>query len=175
MKVSLSSIRARSSAAMASRTVAGRATMMLAGLTVLLGACQRRTPGNDPTDSASMAATPAAHASLIGPTWTLVELEGQPAPSGAGNRPATIVIEGGAEPRAAGFAGCNRWSSGYTHTAPDTIRFSAPVSTKMACATGMDLEQRFLAMISAATGYSITDSSLVLLGDGGARARFVAR
>ena len=83
--------------------------MMLAGLTVLLGACQRRAPGSDATDSASMAAAPAAPASLIGPTWTLVELEGQPAPAGAGDRPATMVIEGGAQPRAAGFAGCNSW------------------------------------------------------------------
>ena len=142
----------------------------------VVSACHRSTPA---ADSANAAAPGGARASLpaalIGPTWTLVELEGQPAPLGAGDKPATMIITETPEPRAAGSAGCNRWSSVFTHAAPDSIRFTAPISTKMACATGMELEQRFLGMVMAVRGYTLRDSSLVLRGDAGALARFVAR
>jgi heat shock protein HslJ len=49
------------------------------------------------------------------------------------------------------------------------------MSTKMACATGMDLEQRYLQMITATRGYTVTDSGLALRGDSAVHARFVAR
>ena len=121
------------------------------------------------------AAAPSPQRALIGPTWTLVELDGQPAPSGAGDRPATLMLEGSAAPRASGFAGCNRWSSQYSHTPPDRIQFTAPMSTKMACAAGMDLEHRYLQMITATRGYTVSDSGLALRGDSTVHARFVAR
>jgi heat shock protein HslJ len=142
----------------------------------VFAACHRSTPAADSTGAASpepgVSSLPRA---LIGPTWTLVELDGRPAPLGAGDKPATMIITEGAEPRAAGSAGCNRWSSTFTHAAPDSIRFTAPISTKMACATGMDLEQRFLGMVMAVRGYALSDSSLVLRGDTGVLAKFVAR
>ena len=136
-------------------------------------ACQRPARG---ADTAVTSTGGSSTRELIGPTWSLVELSGQPAPLGAGDRPATLIIQGGADPRASGFAGCNRWSSQYTHTAPDRIQFTAPISTKMACSQGMELEQRFLGVITATRGYTLSDSSLVLRNEAGAtHARFVAR
>ncbi len=150
------------------------------GLAIAIGAivglamgCQRPARGADSAMNATSAST---QGQLIGPTWSLVELSGQPAPLGAGDRPATLIIQDGGEPRASGFAGCNRWFSAYTLTAPDRIHFTAPGSTKMACASGMDLEQRFLAIIAATRGYTLSDSTLVLLDQSGAsHARLVAR
>ena len=142
---------------------------------LFISGCQRPAPGTDTTGTTGMrdAVAPLSQRALIGPTWTLVELEGRPAPSGAGDRPATLMLEGGATPRASGFAGCNRWSSEYSHTPPDRIRFTAPSSTKMACATGMDLEQRCLQIITATGSYTVSDSGLALGGDSAVHARFV--
>ena len=148
------------------------AVAAIAGVT----ACHRSTPAADSTGAPPPgAAMSALRAALIGPTWTLAEIDGRPAPPGAGDRPATLVFADTAEPRASGFAGCNQWSSAFTHVAPDSIRFTAPISTRMACSTGMDLEQRFLGMLTAVRGYALTDSTLVLRGETGDLARLVAR
>ena len=45
----------------------------------------------------------------------------------------------------------------------------------MACDTGMDLEQRYLAMLSQVRRYTMSDSTAVLHGESGPLARFVAR
>ena len=160
------------------RVTPRRQVSIVIGVAALfISGCRRPAPGTDTTGTTGMrdAVAPLSQRTLIGPTWTLVELEGRPAPSGAGDRPATLMLEGGATPRASGFAGCNRWSSEYSHTPPDRIRFTAPSSTKMACATGMDLEQRYLQMITATRSYTVSDSGLALRGDAGVHARFVAR
>ena len=150
-----------------------RRGIAIGAVAVLVTGCQRPARGPDTVLSSKASST---QHQLIGPTWSLVELSGQPAPLGAGDRPATLIIQGGADPRASGSAGCNRWSSQYTLTAPNRIQFTAPVSTKMACSAGMDLEQRFLAVITATRGYALSDSSLVLRDESGAtHARFVAR
>lgn len=112
---------------------------------------------------------------LYGPTWTLVGLGGAPAPTGAGGRPATLIFYSGSERVAAGFAGCNRWTSTYTFAGRDSIAFTAPVSTKMACADGAQLEQRFLALIARASRIAQRDSSLILRTPTGDSAVFVAR
>jgi heat shock protein HslJ len=115
-------------------------------------------------------------AAFIGPTWSLVELNGQPAPLGAGDRPATLIFEAGTSARAAGFAGCNRWSSAYAHIAPDKLQFTAPLSTKMACpGGGMELEQKFLEVITKVREYALADTVLTLRGEAGAEAKFVRR
>ena len=147
--------------------------LALGAIVLLAMGCQRPARGPDTAMNAASASTSGP---LIGPTWSLVELSGQPAPLGAGDRPATLIVQGGSEPRASGFAGCNRWFSAYTLTAPGRIHFTAPGSTKMACQSGMDLEQRFLAIITATRGYTLSDSTLVLRDESGAsHARLVAR
>ena len=112
---------------------------------------------------------------LFGPTWTLVSLRGAPAPTGAGGRAATLIFYSGSERTAAGFAGCNRWSSKYSLSSPDSIAFTPPISTKMACDQGMQLEPEFLALIERASRIRQRDSSLVLRTPMGDSAVFVAR
>src|SRR5688500_2699955 len=79
--------------------------------------------------------------------WTLVELFGEAAPTGAGGRPATLRIEG-AESRAGGFAGCNRYGGSY-ELRGDSLTFGAIAMTKMACDQGMALEQRLAEALAA--------------------------
>jgi putative lipoprotein len=105
-------------------------------------------------------------------SWALVELNGRPAGTGAGGEAATLQI---AADRASGFAGCNRFSSTY-ETSGAALRFTAPVSTRMACATGMELEMAYLNAIAATRSYRTTGSALELLGDRGTvLARFTAQ
>ncbi len=164
------------------RTWMRRAAVALS-VALVIGACQRPasggdTAGSDTTGAAGMpsdAASSSTQPTLVGVTWELIELGGQPAPMGAGDRRATLVVEGGGESRANGFAGCNRWFSSYTLTLPDQIQFTAPGATKMACATGMELEQRYLAMLSQVRRYTMSDSTAVLHGESGPLAKFVAR
>jgi heat shock protein HslJ len=136
--------------------------LLAAAVLVALPGCPRNT--NPP---------PQTTMSEIGTrTWSLVELNGRPAGTGAGGQPATLQL---AADQASGFAGCNRFSSTYTLSGT-ALRFTGPVSTRMACAAGMELEQAYLSVITATRAYRVTDSTLELLGDGGTvLARFTAR
>lgn len=127
-----------------------------------------RVQGTSPRDTAFVRP-------LYGPTWTLVHLRGAAAPMGAGGRPATLIFYSGTQRTAAGFAGCNRWSSTYTIAPPDSIAFTAPIATKMACDQGMQLETDFLALITRASRIARRDSTLVLKTPMGDSAVFVAR
>jgi heat shock protein HslJ len=111
--------------------------------------------------------------SLDNREWTLVRLGEVSAPLGAGGRPATIQFDPTAS-RAAGFAGCNRYSAGYT-VAGDSLTFGPALSTKMACADGDELERGYLAVLPAIRGYALSDSMLTLNGSDGPLARFRAR
>lgn len=113
--------------------------------------------------------------SVFGPTWTLTRLNGAAPPAGSGGRPATLQFYSGSERRANGFAGCNQWSSAWERGGRDTLRFAPPVATRMACAAGMELEQRFLALITGANRFSQRDSTLTLRSAAGDSAVFVAR
>ena len=160
-----------------------RRAAIAVSVALVIGACQRPASGGDTAgDTMGAAGMPSNAAgsssiepTLVGVTWELIELGGQPAPMGAGDRRATLIVEGGGESRANGFAGCNRWFSSYTLTRPDQIQFTAPGATKMACATGMDLEQRYLAMLPQVRRYTMSDSTAVLHGETGPLAKFVAR
>jgi heat shock protein HslJ len=112
----------------------------------------------------------AVAASLDNREWALVGLGEVAAPLGAGGRPATIQFDP-TTGRAAGFAGCNRYSAGYT-LAGDSLTFGPAVSTKMACVDGDELERAYLAMLPAIRSYTLSDSTLTLNGSGGPLARF---
>jgi putative lipoprotein len=77
---------------------------------------------------------PAQVPAMAGTEWTLVELAGQPAPTGAGGRRATLRF-GTDSARAAGFAGCNRYAGTYTVDG-QTLHFGPLLMTKMACTEG---------------------------------------
>jgi heat shock protein HslJ len=128
--------------------------------------------GPKPPTSEQPPAAAAAPAPLDNREWTLVGLGELAAPLGAGGRPATIQFDP-ATSRAAGFAGCNRYSAGYT-LAGDSLTFGPAISTKMACSDGDALERGYLAMLPAIRSYSLSDSTLTLNGSDGPLARFRA-
>jgi len=133
----------------------------------LLGivACGPKPPASEQPPAMSAA-------SLDNRDWTLVELGEVTAPVGAGGRPATIRFDP-TTGRAAGFAGCNRYTAGYA-VAGDSLSFGAAISTKMACADGDQLERGYLAMLPAIKTYALSDSTLTLNGSDGPLARFRA-
>ena len=102
--------------------------------------------------------------------WNLVQLGDNSSPLGNGGKPVTMTLASG-ETRASGNAGCNRYSGPYTLSGA-TLTFGPAISTKMACADGMEVEAAFLGMLPNVTGYQVTDSSLTLLGSAGPLARF---
>ena len=118
-------------------------------------------------------AEPPAATSITGREWVLVALGERSSPVGAGGKPATIRFDS-ASSRAAGFAGCNQFSGGYT-LGPGSLSFGPLLSTKMACADGDELERGFLAALPRVTTYAAADSMLTLGTPDGPLLRFVAR
>ncbi|MBA3318433.1 MAG: META domain-containing protein [Gemmatimonadales bacterium] len=137
---------------------------------IALAACGPKPPAAEPPAAEPPPAS--GTASLNNREWILVHLGEMAAPLGAGGRPATIQFDQ-SNGRAAGFAGCNRYSAGYS-LAGETLSFGPAISTKMACADGDELERGFLAMLPAIETYEVSDSALTLSGSGGPLARFRA-
>lgn len=139
----------------------------------LLASCQSRPDmpagrADSMTDTAvstTDSAMAGADTSLAGSEWSLVALGGEPAPAGAGDRPATLVFTPGTN-RVGGFAGCNRAGGTYVIKG-DSIRFSPMVLTRMACDNGMELEQRFVAMTDSTRTWRRTADTLELMGEAG--------
>ncbi len=160
------------------RVPANRGTSFLAAALLgsgLAAGCTSEPPaeehGAPPSAETPEAASPASHP-LLDHAWVLTELGERVGPRGAGDRPATLAFDASAN-RASGFSGCNRFSAGYVLTA-DGLTFTAPISTKMACEGGMELEAAYLAALSASTTYVVTDSTLTISGTEGALATFRA-
>lgn len=103
--------------------------------------------------------------------WLLVELMGEPIPSG--EQQPYIFLEAENQ-HMHGFGGCNRLSGGYQLTAPDRVQFPQVAATMMACAQGMQLEQRFFKALENSDSYTLTSSTLVLKRAAEPLARFVA-
>jgi heat shock protein HslJ len=133
-------------------------------------ACGRapdRTPASTATPPAGMQATPPS----IDGAWNLTSLGDSNNVRGAGDRAITLTVKSDST-RVAGFAGCNQYGGSYT-VAGDSIKFGALMSTKMACpGWPMQLETSYLAALSDATTFSVSDSVLVLNRRTGAALRF---
>lgn len=110
-------------------------------------------------------------AAVSGTDWELTEINGAPAPTGAGTRQATIRFDADTA-RVGGFSGCNRYFGTYTLDGT-ALRFGAVGMTKMACAQGMELEQQLAAVLAATRRYELAERELTLFGDAGAVAKFV--
>jgi heat shock protein HslJ len=154
-----------------------RTTLALFAAALAMLALAACGPAGEPAPNtrAGRAADSAYVRSAFGPIWTLTSINGTPAPAGSAGRPATLVFYSGEERRVNGFAGCNQWSSTWERRGEDTLLFKPPVSTRMACADGMALEQRFLGIIEQARRLAQRDSTLTLITLTGDSARFVAR
>jgi len=92
--------------------------------------------------------------------WKLVEAGGQPVTTGPDRREAqmTLSLE---DMRVKGFSGCNGFSGTYT-VSGNNLTFGNVMSTKMACADGMNVENRFFAAMSATATYAIAGERLEL-------------
>ena len=99
-------------------------------------------------------------ASLTNTYWKLIELNGQPAALGAGDRELHMVLtaEGG---RVQGFSGCNKFSGNYQRK-DGQLHFEPLASTRMACITGMEQEKRFLDALGSAVRYTLSGERLSL-------------
>jgi heat shock protein HslJ len=115
--------------------------------------------------------TGGATISLTDRDWSLTRLGGSAAPTGAGDRPATLRLEGD---KAGGFGGCNRYGGSY-RLAGDSLSFGEMASTRMFCQEGSELEQKYLAILPLVRRYRIEDSTLTLFGDAGELARYRAQ
>ena len=92
--------------------------------------------------------------------WSLLELNGKVA-VGAGNRPLTLQLNA-TDKRAAGFAGCNRYTGSYERTGT-SLRFGPMVMTRMACEGAMETEAAYAVALGKVTGWRITGGNLELL------------
>ena len=145
------------------RRIARVAARAAAALALVAAACRPHTAPITTVDGAFAIA-------VAGSEWSLLELDARPVPGGAGGKRPTIQFES-ASGRASGFTGCNDFRAGY-ELSHDTLRFSPPAMTRMACTVGMDLERRFLAALVATRRYRIADGDLLLESEDGAVARF---
>lgn len=91
--------------------------------------------------------------------------------TGAAHSP-TIAFDQ-AQNRVSGNGSCNRYSGGFTLTAPDKIAFSPMAATKMAC-PGLNIESNYFDLLSKVNKWSIKDGVLTLSQDGNALLTFVA-
>jgi heat shock protein HslJ len=142
-----------------------RLTMLV--LVLALAGC------NKPEKSSAPASTPAAQArSIENRDWDLVAIGERDHPLGGGGKPATLRFDT-TEHRASGNAGCNRYSASY-RLSGDSLSFGPAMSTKMACADGMELESAWLGAIAQLVTWSATDSTLTLNGADGPMVHFEA-
>ena len=112
-------------------------------------------------------------ASLTETYWKLVQIGGQPAEVLEGKREAHIILHKG-EGRAAGSAGCNRFSGSYD-LAGDQLTFGPSAATRKMCADGMDQEMAYLQALTRIASYKIEGEELrVRDEDGEVLARFEA-
>ena len=100
---------------------------------------------------------------LTGRDWTLMRLGGEDVEPLADGRRPNLHFE---PDRVYGFTGCNRVTGGYRVDGPE-MEFSQLAMTRMACAEGMELEQRFSSALETVTGYAVDGGRLLLLDAGG--------
>jgi len=111
---------------------------------------------------------------LEGTTWTLVALEAGPIPVQDDERAPTLFLDAN-ERRAYGSGGCNRFGGNYRRDG-GRLELGPLVSTRMACATGMEVEQAYFAALERVRSWRVTGRRLELYDADGERvARFEAR
>jgi len=101
---------------------------------------------------------PTPNTSLVNTYWKLIELNGQPAALGAGERELNMVLTSEGK-HVRGFSGCNRFTGSYEQN-ESQLRLKPLVATRMACREGMEQEQRFLDALGSVRRFSISGDSL---------------
>lgn len=109
-------------------------------------------------------------AGLVGPVWVAEDITGR----GVVDRLQSSITFG-ADGRAYGSGGCNRFTGGYTLEGT-SLRIGQMAQTNMACVeAAMDQEQRFHQALGAVRGWRIENGILHLTDDRGATVLRLAR
>ena len=104
--------------------------------------------------------------------WKLVLLDGAPVPPT--QREAHFILRP-ADKRVSGSGGCNGLGGTYELDG-DNLKFGQMIRTMMACPTGMDTENGFLAALGEARTARVSGQQLILLdAEGRPLARFEAQ
>ncbi|MEP6574467.1 MAG: META domain-containing protein [Gemmatimonadota bacterium] len=155
------------------------ALVLTSMVAISLCACQKQKDQTSAADSTPPAtAVPARRIinpvapPLVATEWKLRGLAGKPAGMGAGNKPATLLLE--SDSSVSGFAGCNRFRGIYSLNG-DSVKFGPLMSTKMACPQGTGLETAYLAALATVRSYTIAGDTLSLGTPQGPVASFLGR
>ena len=150
-----------------------RTRLLAAAAALLLAAgCGQPPAGRDDTSPSVNAGATTAGA-IVDREWQLVAFGSADEPVGRTARPVTMRLDS-ATGRVSGYTGCNGYGGPYTLRG-DSLSFGPAAMTRMACAEGMDVEQRYAAMLPAVRSWRLQDAALVLHGEAGRLATFRAR
>ena len=106
--------------------------------------------------------------SIVGPKWTVIELNGKPLPEGVDPPTMTLSNDGG---RVTGTAGCNNVMGTFTMDSGG-MHFGRTATTRKMCPPAvMEVEAAFLAMLEATTHHRVDGKTLELLGTNGLLAK----
>jgi putative lipoprotein len=154
-----------------------RSAVSLVALWVTVIACSPRSSSEGPAAADSDKGAPATvptSPSFAGTHWTLITLGDRDIVAASATREPHLTFAADSS-RVSGSGGCNRVFGGYAMSG-DSLSFSGVASTKMACATGMDIEAAFLPALSRVARWRIVDGKLELSDAAGTLvARFQAK
>ncbi len=128
--------------------------MLFLGAATIPAACHRASTNESASDTT-------ATSRLTDTEWHFVEVEGEAAGVGAEGKPATLMLAT-TDRRASGFAGCNRMTGGYVVNGSE-LQFTQMAMTRMACAEGMELENRVSSAVEQTRSFKISGKTLELL------------
>lgn len=95
---------------------------------------------------------------LVGLTWNVASLDGQPIPEGV--VPTLLFDENGT---VSGYSGCNRFTGSF-HLTGEGLTFGPLAMTRMACPeTQMNTEQALSAVLASTTRFDMSETGTLLL------------
>jgi putative lipoprotein len=118
-----------------------------------------------PVGPESLAKASSAPVALEGTHWKLTKLEGADLLPTDSKRIPYLTLDRTSH-RVSGFSGCNRLVGSYELDG-NKLTFGATAGTRMACLTGMDLEQHFTEILSHVDRWKIDGHGLDLLDSNG--------
>lgn len=107
-----------------------------------------------------VSSAPSASVSLEGAQWKLTSFNGSDALLGSGSKVPNLTLDPITH-RVSGWSGCNRLTGTY-NLALEQLTFSQMAGTRMACASGMELERQFLDSMQRVKRWRIDAGTLSL-------------
>ncbi|MCU0955003.1 MAG: META domain-containing protein [Hyphomicrobium sp.] len=92
---------------------------------------------------------------LAGSIWSVVKVQGVPAPAGA-----TLAFE---VERVTGHSGCNAFWAPVDYSNPPAIDIGAPQSKRLYCAGAMSFERAYLAALETVESFAIEGDTLKMM------------